>query len=149
MEKLMRHIGTFRAQIFKFLSFDPNTIFNLLVFDDRIVFLKVGSALNQLPQALLHLPIGPVGLRVTAQEAEVDPSVLREALAEDAENFELMKSEIITIGLRKKHWLLAKGSLTIETRTRGKIFMVFIEKGTADSSESVLRQLLGSGLSLI
>src|SRR5512142_2318399 len=56
-------VGSFQAQYSKFLSGDPNTIFQFIVFPDRVFMLKVGSALNQLPQILLHAAAGPVGLK--------------------------------------------------------------------------------------
>jgi hypothetical protein len=54
-------IGSFQAQYFKLLSVDPNTIFQFFVGSDRLYLVKVGSALNQLPQ-VMHLAKGPVGL---------------------------------------------------------------------------------------
>jgi hypothetical protein len=57
-------LGEFKAQYFKWLSFDPNTIFQFFVFPDRIFLVKVGSALNQIPQVATHgLVGGPVGLK--------------------------------------------------------------------------------------
>ena len=56
-------IGTFEAQYFKFLSGDPNTIFQFVVFSDRVFMLKTGSVLNQIPQVLLHVASGPVALK--------------------------------------------------------------------------------------
>src|SRR6266487_53440 len=62
MEKEL--VGTFQAQYFKFLSADPNTIFQFVVVPDRIFLLKVGSALNQIPQILMKSWFrGPVGLK--------------------------------------------------------------------------------------
>ena len=42
----MQLIGTFQAQYFKFLSADPNTIFQFVVVPDRIFILKIGSAVS-------------------------------------------------------------------------------------------------------
>ena len=60
----MEPIGTFQAQYFKWLSVDPNTIFQFVVFPDRIFLLKIGSALNQIPQILMRPRMAaPVGLK--------------------------------------------------------------------------------------
>lgn len=61
-------VGSFQAQYFKFLSVDPNTIFQFFVESDRLYLVKVGSALNQLPQ-VLRLTKGPVRLSDLSAEA--------------------------------------------------------------------------------
>jgi hypothetical protein len=37
-------IGTFVGQHFRWLSADPNTVFQFLFFQDRLILLKVGTA---------------------------------------------------------------------------------------------------------
>ncbi len=49
----MQALGVFRAQYYKLLSADPNTVFQFFVFPDRVALVKVGSALNQLPSVFL------------------------------------------------------------------------------------------------
>jgi hypothetical protein len=73
----MQCLGSFVAQYFKWLSADPNTIFQFFVFQDRIFVVKIGSAFNQLPQVFSHgLIKGPLGLEDFASE---NPPTIEEA----------------------------------------------------------------------
>lgn len=61
-------IGTARLQYFSWLSPDPNTIFQVFAFPDRLFFVKIGSVANQLP-GLAHADATPVFLRELGLES--------------------------------------------------------------------------------
>ena len=121
-------IGTFEAQYFKFLSGDPNTIFQFVVFPDRVFMLKTGSALNQLPQVLLHMASGPVGMRDHVQGNVPTVAELRDLVRKlnaeksfslgkrPVQSREIPVSDVISIEHREKgffgkglHWTLTRG----------------------------------------
>src|SRR5450432_2126189 len=121
-------VGTFEAQYFKFLSGDPNTIFQFVVFPDRVFMLKTGSALNYLPKILLHVTSGPVGMKDHLEGKVPTVAELRDLVGKlNAEkSFSLGKrpvqsreipiADVISIEHRQKgffakglHWSLKRG----------------------------------------
>jgi hypothetical protein len=138
-------IGSFQAQHFKFLSFDPNTIFQFFVATDRLCLVKVGSALNQLPQ-VLHLASGPIGLSdLGAEGLPTDQEVQRLVRAEMT-NYEITFAELTDCGLRAKHWLSAHGAITLQSNRRGKLFFRFLDARQASRARGCLTKALGPRL---
>jgi hypothetical protein len=140
-------IGSFQAQYFKFLSLDPNTIFQFFVAADRLYLVRIGSALNQLPQ-IAHLTKGPIGLSdLAAERLPPEPDVQR--LVQSAKgNYELAAAELAACVLKRKHWFGANGTLTFQSRTRGKLFYRFLDAAQRRRAESSLQQMLGERLIL-
>jgi hypothetical protein len=134
-------IGSFQAQYFRFLSFDPNTIFQFFVSADRFYLVKVGSALNQLPQ-VMRLAKGPVGLSEIATAelpAEADAQKLVRA---DHANYEVTFAELTACVLKTKHWLGGDGSLTLQSTKRGKLYFRFLDQTQWNQASKTLRTAL-------
>src|SRR5262249_46945623 len=119
-------IGSFQAQHFRFLSFDPNTIFQFFVASDRLYLVKIGSALNQLPQ-VLHLATGPIGLSDLAADGLPSDHEVQRLVRADPANCEITLGELTGSSLSSKHWLSAHGALTLQSSTRGKLFFRFLD----------------------
>jgi hypothetical protein len=140
-------IGSFQAQHFKFLSLDPNTIFQFFVGADRMYLVKVGSALNQLPQ-VMHLAKGPVGLsEVAAAGLPADADAQRLVRA-DAANYEVTFQELTTCLLKTKHWLGGDGSLTLQSTKRGKLYFRFLDQTQWNRARVSLQAALRTRLSV-
>ena len=138
-------IGSFQAQYFKFLSMDPNTIFQFFVGSDRLYLVKVGSALNQLAQ-LVHIAKGPVGLSdLAADGLPTDDEVQKLVRAEKA-NYEIRFAEVASCVLKSKHWLGGHGTLTIQSNSRGKLFFRFLDPTQSTRALTHLQNALGTRL---
>jgi hypothetical protein len=135
-------IGSFQAQHFKFLSFDPNTIFQFFVATDRLYLVKVGSALNQLPQ-VLHLARGPIGLSDLAAEGLPADHEVQRLVRADTANYEITFGELTDCIFSAKHWLSAQGAITLRATTRGKLFFRFLDARQATRARGCLTKALG------
>jgi hypothetical protein len=119
-------IGAFQAQYFKFLSMDPNTIFQFFVASDRLWLVKIGSALNQLPQ-VAHLVKGPVGLSDLMADGLPSDDQVRRLTRSGASNYEVTFAELSDCRLKERHWLGGHGTLTLQSARRGKLFYRFLD----------------------
>ncbi len=149
----MACLGAFTAQHFKLLSVDPNTIFQLFVFPDRLFMVKVGSALNQLPQVLSHGAVkGPVGLEdhaqgglPTVEEARrlvADASAPKPmSLASPVKSRELPYSLLAQAELTTKG-LFSKG-LKLKLRSGDELSFRFLDPAQQELARAVLSQALG------
>jgi hypothetical protein len=138
-------IGSFQAQHFKFLSFDPNTIFQFFVAADRLYLVKVGSALNQLPQ-VMHLARGPVGLSDLAADGLPADHEVQKLVRADSANYEVTFGELANSSLKGKHWLGAHGAITLQSSKRGKLFFRFLDSAQAARARTCLTKALGDRL---
>jgi len=134
-------IGSFQAQYFKFLSLDPNTIFQFFVSQDMLYLVRVGSALNQLPQ-MAHLAKGPVGLSdLAAGGLPTDAEV--QTLVRDARgSYDIPLAELSSCILKRKHWFSVDGALSLQSRMRGNLFYRFLDAGQRLRAESSLQEVL-------
>ena len=136
-------VGSFQAQYFKLLSVDPNTIFQFFVDSDRLYLVKVGSALNQLPQ-VLHLARGPVGLSDLAAERLPAGSEVQVLVRSDQANYEVPFAELSSCVLKSKHWLGGCGALTLQSTKRGKLFFRFLDQSQAGRARTSFQAALRS-----
>ena len=134
-------IGSFQAQHFKFLSFDPNTIFQFFVDSDRVYLVKVGSALNQVPQAL-HWATGPVGLSDLAAQGLPSAAEVQRLVQADEASYEVTFSELTACVLKARHWLGRHGTLTLQSINRGKLFFRFLDQTQGDRARRSLQAAL-------
>jgi len=140
-------IGSFQAQHFKLLSVDPNTIFQFFVGSDRLYLVKVGSALNQLPQ-VMHLAKGPVGLSDLAADGLPADSEVQKLVRSDQANYEIPFAEVTSCVLKSKHWLGGNGALTLQSSSRGKLFFRFLDQAQSTRARTCLQNVLRSRLTL-
>ena len=140
-------IGSFQAQYFKLLSVDPNTIFQFFVGSDRLYLVKVGSALNQLPQ-VLHLAKGPVGLSDLAADGLPSDADVQKLVRADSANYEVLFAELESSVLKAKHWLNPNGALTLRSKKRGKLFYRFLDASQCSRARSSLRTALKNRLTV-
>jgi hypothetical protein len=134
-------MGSFQAQYFKFLTMDPNTIFQFFVDSDRLYLVKVGSALNQLPQ-VVHLAMGPVGLADLAADGLPSAAEVQKLMRADRANYELPYSELTSCVLKPKQWYGGDGSVTVESTKRGKLFYRFLDQVQAGRARTALKAAL-------
>lgn len=150
----MQCLGPFVAQYFKWLSADPNTIFQFFVFQDRIFVVKVGSAFNQLPQVFSHgLIKGPLGLKDFASENPLTIEEARDLVRETAEpetlsleskvkSREIKISEIESIE-NKKTGVFSRG-LHVKLGSGDKLFYRFLEPEQMQVADFLISEILGS-----
>ena len=148
----MEPVGTFQAQYFKWFSADPNTIFQFVVFPDRIFLLKIGSALNQIPQILSRWVDGPVGLRSYANGATPAVDQLRQMVdninnkktlgmtSASLRSRELPLNEIASVEHRRSG-MFGRG-LHVRLRTGKKLFFRFLQPQSAAAAEKALADVL-------
>lgn len=149
--------GAFVAQHFKLLSIDPNTIFRFFVFPDRLFAVKVGTALNQLPQLATHGLSGPVGLADHAKQGLPTAEEARRLVAEASQPKGLtlsspVKSREIPFSLVASAELSRKGlfskGLTLELRGGGELFFRFLDSAQEEHAARLLGQALGARLTV-
>ena len=140
-------IGSFQAQYFKFLSVDPNTIYQFFVDADRLYLVKVGSALNQIPQ-VMHLAKGPVGLSDLAAERLPSGAEVQTLVRSDQANYEVVFAELSSCVLKSKHWLGGTGALTLQSTKRGKLFFRFLDQAQHDRALAALQIALRTRLTV-
>jgi hypothetical protein len=140
-------IGSFQAQYFRFLSFDPNTIFQFFVSADRFYLVKVGSALNQLPQ-VMHLAKGPVGLSEVAAAGLPGDAEAQKLVRADQANYEVTFAELTACALKTKHWLGGDGSLTLHSTSRGKLYFRFLDQTQWNRARTSLQSALRNRLTV-
>jgi hypothetical protein len=133
--------GSFQAQYFKFLSVDPNTIFQFFVGDDRLYLVKVGSALNQLPQ-LLRLARGPVGLADIEARGLPTEAEIQKLVRADPANYAIAFSELTACVLKARYWLGSHGALTLRCTERGKLVFRFVDPTQGDRARASLQAAL-------
>jgi len=140
-------IGSFQAQYFKFLSVDPNTIFQFFVASDRLYLVRVGSVLNQIPQ-VMSLAAGPVGMSDLAARGLPSDAEVEKLVASGRGNYELSFSELTSCVLKEKHWFGRFGTLTMVSAKRGKLFYRFLDEGHRARARGSLSSALGGRLVL-
>ena len=140
-------IGSFQAQYFKFLSADPNTIYQFFVDADRLYLVKVGSALNQIPQ-VMHLAKGPVGLSDLAAERLPGSAEVQTLVRSDEANYEVVFAELSSCVLKSKHWLGGNGALTLQSTKRGKLFFRFLDPAQQRRAQAALQTALRTRLTV-
>lgn len=147
-------IGTFQAQYFKLLSADPNTIFQFVVFADRIFMLKIGSALNEIPQVMLKASIGAVGLKnygmpPLAELRELVKKVNEQKTlgltSSSIPSREIPLEQIRSARFQKKG-VFGKG-LHLKTADGEKMFFRFLQPEHEVAAEAILRAALRDRLS--
>jgi hypothetical protein len=138
-------IGSFQAQYFKLLSADPNTIFQFFVGTDRFYLVKVGTALNQIPQ-VMHLAKGPVGLSDLAADGLPSDADVQKLVRGDQANYEVTFAELSSCVLKTKHWLASMGTLTVQSTKRGKLFFRFLDETQWKRARSCLQSALRNRL---
>ncbi len=150
----MECLGSFAAQYYAFLSFDPNTIFQFYVFPDRLFLVKVGSALNQIPRVVLGSALVPkeVGLRDPTEGVLPSLEQARKLVqppskkawfkleSSSVANEELFYSDIESCRYRRKG--LAREGLTIKPRSKKKLSFTFLEGTDVKSAVRLLRSAM-------
>lgn len=146
---MAKFLGSFQAQFFAFLSFDPNTIFHFFVFDDRVVLLKVGSALNQLPQLLSHgLVEEPVMLRDVDTSDLPDLSTVQELVRQSGPpSREILLSDIVTANHRRRG-VFSRG-LHLVIKPKNKLFFRFLSESQSAASQQIMKAALGRRYNLL
>jgi hypothetical protein len=154
----MECLGMFQAQSFKWISADPNSIFQFLVFPDRLFLVKVGSALNQIPQvASRGLIEGPVGLKdfsrgglpsLAQARALVAPPPKKSffRLTPALANREIHCTHIATCWYQP-NGLFSRG-LHVRLRDDEKLFFRFLDPRELDLARPLLSRVLGSRFGL-
>jgi hypothetical protein len=108
---------------------------------------KVGSALNQLPQ-VMHLANGPVGLSDLAAEGLPSDADVQKLVRAEAINYEIAFAELSSCVLKAKHWLGSSGALTLQSMTRGKLFFRFLDQAQWHRAKTCLQAALRNRLTL-
>lgn len=150
-------LGSAFLQYFAWLSFDPNTIFQMFVFEDRVFFVKAGSAANQLP-AIIHGGATPVLLRDFGRERLPSIDEARELVRSNpggrllrvpapvAASNELPLTDVQRVTF-KRRGLFARG-LHFALRDGSKRFYRWREISELKKAALLLGRVLGSQLSV-
>lgn len=149
----MECLGMFQAQSFKWLSADSNSIFQFFVFPDRLFLVKVGSALNQIPQVASRGWIdGPVGLKDFARRGLPSLAQARALVAPPPKksffrltpafpNREIHCTHIATCWY-KPNGFFSRG-LHVRLRDDEKLFFRFLDPRDLDQARQLFSKVLG------
>ena len=152
-------LGVFKAQQFHLLSGDPNTIFQFLVFPDRLILMRVGSAFNQLLQVATANRVGVVGLKDFAAGGLPTLREASEALRSDqapqamrvempsTKSREILVSSLESCELRERG--LFKKGLNVTLLQGGKYHFRFLAPEEVLAARALLTTVLGSKFTVV